>query len=274
MLKYSEIHPPAPLDRYLECLWLLSGEPGSQEAEPQRILPDGSIEVIFQFGDRFEQHNDGGRARRQPLELIAGQMDAPLLIRPTGRVEIIGIRFRPAGAFPCFRIPANELTGSILPLQSVLGTFHRDVKAEVDPSRPLVEKAAAIERLLARRLCRAEPPDCTAESVTGQILRHPAAASVSALARAAGLSCRQLQRKFRRHVGLEPKLFARIQRFQRVFRAVEHLRGAPWAGVAAECGYFDQAHFIKECRQFSGLTPSALFGQLAPMTEQFTRKHR
>jgi AraC-like DNA-binding protein len=55
---------------------------------------------------------------------------------------------------------------------------------------------------------------------------------------------------------------------------VEQLGDVPWAEVAVECGFYDQAHFIKECRQFSGLTPPALFGQLSPMTEQFTRKNR
>ena len=273
-MQYREFHPPAPLGRYLECIWLLAGEPCDAEMAPQRIFPDGCVEAILHFGDRFEQHDEEGRARPQPPELVVGQLDRPMLIRPTGRVEIVGIRFRPAGAFPFFRIPVEEFNGKVLALEAVLGSFRREMLASVNPALPLEKKAGEIARLLHARLSRSEPPDRTAECVAGEILRDPAGASVSALARAAGLSSRQLERKFRRHVGLEPKLFCRIQRFQRVFRTVEQLGGAPWAEVAVECGFYDQAHFIKECRQFSGLTPPVLFSQLTPMTEQFTRKNR
>jgi AraC-like DNA-binding protein len=273
-LHYREIQPPAPLDRYLESIWLLAGTPSADEISPQRILPDGCIEVIFHFGDRFAQRDAVGAAHPQPREIVVGQMDGPMFVGPTGRTQILGLRFRPAGAYPLFRIPLSELHGGVVEPEAVLGDFRREVLARVNPRSPVSEQVSAVSRILQQRLASAGDPDPTAEAVCEEILCDPARASVSALALAAGLSSRQLERKFHRHVGLEPKHFCRIQRFQRVFRAVEQLGGASWAQVAVERGFYDQAHFIKECRQFSGLTPPALFGQLSPITEQFTRKNR
>ena len=97
--------------------------------------------------------------------------------------------------------------------------------------------------------------------------------SVDQLANEAGVSSRQLERRFLREVGVGPKLLGRIIRFQQVFRAVEH-RNAAWAEVAVECGYYDQAHLIRDFNQFAQQTPAVLFSSQSALTEAFTRKAR
>lgn len=97
--------------------------------------------------------------------------------------------------------------------------------------------------------------------------------SVEQLAQDAGMSARQLERRFLNEVGLGPKLLSRIMRFQQVFRAVESCEGA-WAPVAVECGYYDQAHLIRDFNQFAHQTPAVLFSQPSSLTESFTRKDR
>ena len=93
------------------------------------------------------------------------------------------------------------------------------------------------------------------------------------LANDAGISSRQLERRFLREIGLGPKLLGRIIRFQQVFRAVERCDAA-WATVAIECGYYDQAHLIRDFHQFARQTPGVLFGHQSALTESFTRKAR
>jgi transcriptional regulator GlxA family with amidase domain len=96
---------------------------------------------------------------------------------------------------------------------------------------------------------------------------------VDQLASSAGVSSRQLERGFLREIGIGPKLLARIVRFQQVFRAVEHCDSA-WAAVAVECGYYDQAHLIRDFNQFAQQTPAVLFASQSSLTESFTRKTR
>lgn len=89
-----------------------------------------------------------------------------------------------------------------------------------------------------------------------------------------GMSLRQLERKFEQLVGLSPKQLARIIRFQSVFRSAGCTPAPAWAEVALDCGYYDQAHFIREFKQLSGQSPAALFAAGSPLTEVFTRKNR
>src|SRR5262249_45351761 len=84
--------------------------------------------------------------------------------------------------------------------------------------------------------------------------------SVSATARHAGLSMRQFERRFREAVGISPKLFSRMQRFQHVFHALEGPH-TDWVTEAIRCGYFDQAHLIRDFREFTGATPTALLSE-------------
>ena len=97
--------------------------------------------------------------------------------------------------------------------------------------------------------------------------------SVDQLANDAGISSRQLERRFLREVGLGPKLLGRIIRFQQVFRAVEQSNSA-WAAIASECGSYDQAHLIRDFNRFARQTPAVLFSNQSAFTEWFTRKAR
>jgi transcriptional regulator GlxA family with amidase domain len=102
----------------------------------------------------------------------------------------------------------------------------------------------------------------------GQILSSQGTAAVSDLCAGLGLSGRHLTRRFEEQVGTGPKLLSRIVRFQRALRMSADAR-APWALIAAECGYFDQAHLVRDFREFSGRTPTLLRREGAEMAEHF-----
>ena len=96
---------------------------------------------------------------------------------------------------------------------------------------------------------------------------------IEEVASEAGISSRQLERRFLRDVGVSPKLLCRILRFQRVFHAVEQNDGG-WAEVAADCGYYDQPHLIRDFQQFAGQAPALLLTQASPLMRSFTRIDR
>jgi AraC-like DNA-binding protein len=273
-MRYKEFPARPPLARYVECFWTLEGCAASGTQAPQRILPDGCMELILNFAQPFRRHQGNGTTRVQPLFMLVGQLERHLEIEPTGPVELVGVRFRPAGAVPFLRFPIHELTGRFEPLAFVLPKFGRAVEGPVCESRGLAQKVAAVESILLELLRGAAEPDIRIEEGVRRILARRGRIAVRELARDLGMGERQLERGFNEAVGLSPKVLARIIRFQRVFQEVDGSRAPNWAGVALDCGYYDQAHFVKDFRQFSGQTPTELFAERAALTAVFTRKNR
>ena len=279
-MRYREIKPSFPLRRFVECFWTLEGgsaqsgsadDGGSAAAPPERILPDGCVELILNFGDRFFQHVEG-KPELQPRNFVVGQMTGPILISPSGRVELLGIRFQPGGTRPFLDSPAHEFTDAVVDLGSFSSTFERDLLHVCADSRTLAARVAEADAYLCERLGKTDA-DLHLIELALRIIHRRGLVSVDQLASHAGVSSRQLERRFLREVGIGPKLLARIVRFQQVSRAVEQCDSA-WAEVAVECGYYDQAHLIRDFNQFAQQTPAVLFASQSALTESFTRKTR
>ena len=270
-MRYREISPQPPLDNFVECFWTLEGDGPTPGVTPERILPDGCIELILNFGERFLQHTNGRRTL-QPRHFLVGQMTGPILISPTGRVELLGIRFHPGGTSSFMRMAMSEVTDQVAELGGVSSELEQELLSVSEELPSLAEKRAAVEAALMRRLLR-DAHDRSVMRLASLIVNSAGSISVDQLATDAGISSRQLERRFLRDVGVGPKLLSRILRFQQVFRAVER-SDAAWASVAVECGYYDQAHLIRDFNQFAQQTPSVLFAEQSALTESFTRKTR
>ncbi len=270
-MRYREFYPQHPLSRFVECFWTLEAEATSDPGQPERILPDGCTELILNFGAKFSQH-EGANRSIQPKHFLVGQMTGPILISPTGAVELIGIRFHPGGTFPFFRVPMYELTDKVTELGSLASNLERDLLNATASLESMSDRVAAIESLLLSYVMQCKH-DSWLLGLAANVVASGGLVSVDQLANEAGISSRQLERRFLREVGLGPKMLSRILRFQQVFRAVEKCDGA-WAPVAVECGYYDQAHLIRDFNQFAQQTPSVLFAEQSTLTESFTRKTR
>ena len=271
-MRYLETRPQPPLDRYVECFWTLESDPHLEPGLPQRILPDGCAELILNFGARFCEHKEDGTLELQPLHFFVGQMTRPILITPTGAVQLLGIRFHPGGAFPFFRQPMHEVTNQVVQLGQLGGALEQDLLADAVQEPLLSGKIAAVEKWFGQRLqdCK---PDSWLMPLTARIVRLGGQVSIDELAFAAGVSGRQLERRFLSEVGLGPKQLCRILRFQQVLRVVEQ-DNAGWSAVAVDCGYYDQAHLIRDFREFARQTPAVLLAQPNSLTESFSRKNR
>lgn len=207
------------------------------------------MDLVFQLGDPFERIHEDGKRVAQSRCLLAGQISHPVTIAPAGKVRTLGVRFRPHGARAFLRFPLDEVAGQILPLEDVWGRFAREVLSRVAEAQNPIQQ---IESLLLAMLRPVENDAVLNQALDG-ILRSNGAAAVADLASQAGISRRQIERVFLRKIGIGPKLFSRIVRFQHLLHAPQQ----DWALTAAECGYFDQAHLIHDFREFTGLTPAA-----------------
>ena len=270
-MRYSETHPLPPLNRVVECFWALESDGEICEAPPERILPDGCVEVILNFGAPFSQHVDH-LVTVQPRNFIVGQMTSPIFISPTGPVQLIGIRFHPGGTTPFFRLPIHELTNQVVELGSFARTLEIKLVSEAAHLSNLNDKVTALQSVLLRILENSKS-DFGLLRVAAKVVDSSGMIPIDHLAAEAGLSSRQLERRFLSEVGVGPKLLSRILRFQEVFRAVDANKTA-WPTIAIDCGYYDQAHLIKDFRQFAHETPAALFAEQNAFTESFTRKRR
>jgi AraC-like DNA-binding protein len=273
-LNYLEYRPCSALLEHVECFWTLSSRGEAVASGPQRILPDGCVELVLNFGDRFRREYCDGRSELQPRRFIVGQMREFVCIEPTGATDLLGIRFHPAGAYALLQTPLHLFTGTVLDLAEFSPALDQDLTGKVLDLSSDHERIAVIESALLHRVKRCRHEDPALHRATRLMLATDGTLSVNALMDDLGMSGRSLERSFLRGVGVSPKFFGRILRFQKVFKTVSSQQYFRWSSIAVDCGYYDQAHLIRDFVEFSGQTPTEMFPEIPEITRSFTRERR
>lgn len=253
---YEEVRPVPALASVVERLWTLEGHASALGGDPQPVLPDGRPELVLHLGDAFDRLGATGDGERQASLLFAGQLTGQLLLRPTGLIRVLGVRFHPHGAPALVRAPLRDLAGCTLDLGSLFAPLARALGSVRDTARDLREAAALVQRVL---LGAMDPTriDPRIEHAVRAIDRRAGRVSIDRLAFDAGVSRRHLERGFLQHVGVSPKRLARIARFQRALRFLERADADRRGTItAAACGYADQAHFVRDFRDLAGCAPT------------------
>src|SRR5215831_9871149 len=119
-MQYCEARPSPRLTEYVKCFWQLRDDaPASHSPDP--VLPDGSMEIVFNLADPFRRYHPDGLSEIQPKAILVGQMTVHTMIAPTGRISLFGIRFHANGAFPLLRMPLNEFANRIPNVDAAFG---------------------------------------------------------------------------------------------------------------------------------------------------------
>ena len=267
-MEYLEHRPPTRLAPFVRCLWTLAGPAGEARA-PQPVVPDGCMEVVFNLADPFERYDVAGRfVERQPRELIVGPTTGPVVIVPTGAVDLIGVRFHPWGAAAFLAMPPAALRDQLLPLGNASSELGHAAE-RLRPHAPPLSRTATLIRALEAIADRRRTPDPALRAALGMMVSTTSPPSLRTVAARLGRSVRWVQRAFGRDIGLGPKMLMRIARVQRAMRFAERSPGRRWAAVAAEAGYFDHSHLVRDFRQLVGCTPSELEVRAGALTEAF-----
>ena len=247
---YRELLPRDSLRRWVEVYWILV-DPSPGATRPEKVLPDGRPEILFDFGAPYRWV---GCEPTAPVARLVGQIERYIELVPTGPVALLGVRLQPAASYGLFGVEARELTGRSMSLEE-LELF--DLARLQDRMHELPSWAARIELLehaLERRaLDRA--PYRVSELAAEAMRKDGGRRDVAHVARALGTSLRTLERRFAREVGLSPKLYSRQMRLQRALAMIEDGRAPSWSDVANRAGCFDQAHLVREFRHFAGEPP-------------------
>ena len=238
-------------------LWLYDGwSPGH---EKERALPDGSVELVINLREdetRLYDADDPSRVRRYGGAVVCGPHSRYFVIDTAEQVSAIGVHFRPGGAFPFLGMPADELADQHVSLEALWGRAARELRERVLEAATPEEKLDVLEETLGARLASAARHPAVAFALS-RFRANPHAMAIARVEGEIGLSPRRFIEVFRREVGLTPKLFCRVRRFQRVLARINRQEPIAWADVAVSCGYYDQAHFIHDFKAFSGISPTA-----------------
>jgi AraC-like DNA-binding protein len=255
-MDYHEYAPHPRLARDVKLFWTLEADAPKLGATPHRILPDGIVEVVIHYREPYLMRRDGEpHYEQQPSSFAVSQTKRFLEIQPAGRSGFVAIRFYPWGARRFFHVPVHEFADREIELDLLWGRSARELAERVGNARSSPERVALAEAFLLRRF------DDRDRDVVDHGLRtiwaHPGRLNVRQLSQSLSTSERSLERRFRESVGASPKRMIRLVRFLSICRELRQ-GVANLASLAHDGGYFDQAHFIKECRALSGLTPGEL----------------
>lgn len=251
-MEYVDYAPSPALRPFVDRLWTLDGPADTVELAP--ILPDGHPELIVHCGDPFVELRAGGERHVQAPILIAGQLRQAVRIAPLGCTHVVGARLRPDGAAAIFGGSLDELTGRIVDFACVDGRLARRLNDHVVPQCSAIDRVHALDRVLRQHVA---PPhiDRLVARACAIGLEHRGLVRVGNVATSVGLSARQLERRFAARVGLPPKLFLRVIRFQEVLSAIGPASADGWAGIAVDHGFYDQSHFVTDFKAFAARRP-------------------
>ncbi|MFL6469082.1 MAG: DUF6597 domain-containing transcriptional factor [Pyrinomonadaceae bacterium] len=263
---YRERLPSPELAAIIKRYWSL--EYDGVDAEPETILPDGCPELIFNLSDRFRRI-DEGRSEIQPASLFAGQISRRITITPTGKVKLFGVRFKPAGAFSLGGFSVHEMTDRMFDIGSILGRNGSELEEVINIAPTFEARIVAFEKFVLNTAQNAEADFCVSSAID-LIMERRGNVQISKLAEFLNRSERSLERSFRQRVGLTPKMFARIVRFQNVVRTIEGASDANMLDTALSFGYFDQSHMIRDFREFSSKSPLEYFNETHRISALFT----
>ncbi len=268
-MHYQTFIPHDLLKPYVKYFWLLEGDRNNQHTT-QRILPDGCMELIVNYGDLFKRIHQNDNAEIQPRSFIHGQIRNYIDIQPIDKVGIVGARFFPSRVSPFVRLPVAELNDRAVSLEDIFGNEANRIEERILNEPSASGKIQIAEAFLIQKLLANEKMDYVVERCVNMIIKAKGQVALHELIKQIRISERHLERKFISFVGLSPKSFQRITRFQHVLQLIKQNHFSSFESFSYESGYYDQSHFVKDFKAFTGVNPVAYFTGNNVLSDFFT----
>ncbi|NER14322.1 AraC family transcriptional regulator [Leptobacterium flavescens] len=253
---YKVWQPDLPLSDYIKEMVYHKGHRPSHTKD--RFLPDGTLNLVVDLQDEPKYIYDNlNLEEKQKCERawFSGMHTEYLTISSGIDAEMMVVTFKAEGSFPFVNTPLHEFSNKVVDAELVFGedilSLREELKSE---SKPEVKFKRMEEWLLSARKEVVFSGDVIPQLVQ-QIRETPSEVNLKDIAERSGYSQKQFIHLFKKYVGLSPKQYHRIVRFNEILEMIYGEKQIEWAMVAASCGYFDQAHFIRDFQAFSGLNP-------------------
>jgi AraC-like DNA-binding protein len=223
------------------------------------IFPGGNMEIIFNLGDGGWQTAPGGEFLTTPPVELWGQITQPLPVRSFGKNTMLGAKFFSHTAAYFLHTEVWEFNDQVADLRDLLGRPVKELHARLLETPVLSKRVGLLEGFLVRQLSvRDRKSDRIA--MVGEIMKdmqeNAYTDRILSTASQYNITPRYLQKLFLQYTGFTPKLYTKISRFQQSLKLIAKHEGS-FTSIAYDCGYFDQAHFIRDFKSFTGMTPSA-----------------
>ena len=270
--------PRRPLTRFIQNFWCYEGYASPYPNE--RIFPDGTFKLVFNLANdefRIYDSRQTARCRRLSGAMVSRPSGVPFVTDSLEESSVLGVNFRLGGALPFLGFEASDAVDSHVDLRDVCGINTTELHSQlVECTRP-ADRFRILEDWLTGQMTRAQARGRgrhRSEVLAAlDALGSPRPGSrTREIAREVGLSERRFIEMFTAEVGMKPKLFSRVRRFQHARSLID--RNAvriDWAIVAADCGYCDQSHLIRDFETFTGLTPVEYLNRQRHLAEHGVR---
>jgi len=268
---YRRYTPMPPLSALIECLWYSEGFEGTHQRE--RLLPNGESGIVFDLREERVRIYDadspadatraGSFVTHAPAIFCGARTDC-FVIETSQQERVIGIQFRPGGAFPFFAMPASEVANATYSLDDLWPGQAASIRDALLEAGSVEAMFSILELALLSRFRPASPLHPAVAFAIRRLARPGECVRVQEVADCVGFGSRRFAELFREQTGLSPKAFQRVRRFQQVLRRLHRQPEDNWTEIAHGCGYYDQPHFIHDFRLFSGMTPGEYAAAATP----------
>ncbi|WP_316821153.1 helix-turn-helix domain-containing protein [Pedobacter gandavensis] len=265
-MNFSRIEAHPDLSEFIECYWTMQ----SEETQPsiEKIIPDGFTELIFNYGSVYKSKTKEDWCLQTP-NLLAGQISSYFYLENTGPTASVAIKLKPAALSQLFSLNMHQYLDKIVDLDTFPNPELAHLKEIIFPFKDEAELKQILDNYFISRCHTAS--DNPIKNTLSLIFSSNGMASVAEMIAVSKLGERQLERLFKRYVGLSPKYYSRIIRFNYIFQLLK-TKDCSWSEIVFRSGYYDQSHFIRNFKAFTGEDPSHYFFEEKNMANFFLNK--
>ncbi|MFT3794119.1 DUF6597 domain-containing transcriptional factor [Flavobacterium sp.] len=267
-MDYQVYQPQQKLERYVKYYWTLHNDDDLVPHSRERVFPDGCIELIFNYADPMRIF-ENDQAVIQPRNIVHGQLKRFIELESTGRIGLFCARFQAAGFQPFIDFDVSDLTDRSMTIAEIWGKEGTTLESEMQSASNTDQRMVLVEAFLINRLAKSKKINTEISLCVDDIIASDGLMTIDELSQKYHIGKRHLERKFLSSVGLSQKLFARIVRFNHALQMIANKDFSTFTHVAHEGGFYDQAHFIRDFKDFTGLNPKQYFSENLEMVKFF-----
>lgn len=259
-MDYNTYKPHPALELLINFYWTLE-IPADKNAQKQQIIPDGNIEMTFILGDDIMRCISEDEFVKQPRAMILGQVNNAFYVQPTGYVNTFAISFYPYGFANFITEPIKNLINKETPLAELFGYESANVlEQKIISATNVKERIKCIEDFLFTKLNEQKTIDHIVKSTVDTLLSSKGSAQINSLSEEDLSKKRKLERMFQKQIGISPKQLSKLIRFQSALKAMLNEEDISLTNIAHDSNYYDQSHFIKDFKEFTGVSPKDFVG--------------